>query len=85
VHGLTTVAVVGTAEGAAALLDQTRGIYVPSGIIAASPAGANDDLVLFADRDSRGSAAAAYVCRGQVCDAPVITPDALAAQLSAGA
>jgi uncharacterized protein YyaL (SSP411 family) len=83
VNGITAVAVVGTPEGTGALLDQARSVYLPSSITAASADGANDDLALFSERDSRGAAAAAYVCRGQVCDAPVTTPGDLAVQLGA--
>jgi uncharacterized protein YyaL (SSP411 family) len=83
VNGITAVAVVGTAQGADEMVSRASGVYLPSGLIATSPEEVNGDLALFAERDARGAFAAAYVCRGQVCDAPVTTPAALMDQLSA--
>ena len=83
VHGITAIAVVGTPEGAAEMLVHAQRTYVPSGITVSSAPGANEDLSLFAQRDARGAAAAAYVCRGQVCDAPVTTPSELDERLAA--
>jgi uncharacterized protein YyaL (SSP411 family) len=46
-------------------------------------AGAPDAAPLLAERPLVDDGPAAYVCRGTVCDAPVTTPDALIAALSA--
>jgi hypothetical protein len=83
VNGATAVAVVGTPDGTAALLATSAGAYLPATIVAATAEGANQDLALFEHRDARGSAAAAYVCRGPVCDAPATTPAELVARLAA--
>jgi uncharacterized protein YyaL (SSP411 family) len=73
VNGATAVAVVGSPAGAAALLDVTHRAYLPGLIVGGAAERADHDLALFANRDARGAAAAAYVCRGQVCDAPATT------------
>jgi uncharacterized protein YyaL (SSP411 family) len=83
INGVTAIAVVGTPAGADALLTAARDVFLPGAIVAASPEGANGDLALFGERDARGTAAAAYVCRGPVCDVPVVTPAGLAERLSA--
>ncbi len=82
VHGATAVAVVGTVAGRDALLAQAERVFLPSAIVAGSPEGANADLALFEGRDARGAEAAAYICRGPVCDAPASTPAELDARLS---
>ena len=81
VNGATAIAVVGDADEAAELLAAVTDVYVPGIIVAASAPRANDDLALFAQRDARGAGAAAYVCRGPVCDAPVTTASALVESL----
>jgi uncharacterized protein YyaL (SSP411 family) len=81
VHGATAIAIVGTDGDAAGMLAAVADVYVPNVIIAASAPHANDDLALFAQRDARGAGAAAYVCRGPVCDAPVTSASALAESL----
>ena len=43
-----------------------------------------DGVPLLADRPLVDGKAAAYVCRGYVCDRPVTSPDDLVAALSAG-
>jgi hypothetical protein len=81
VHGATAVAAVGTPFGTSELLTATNRVYLPSVIVGASAPGENQDLALFAQRDVRGAAAAVYVCRGQVCDAPATTRAELADRL----
>jgi uncharacterized protein YyaL (SSP411 family) len=81
VHGMTAVALVGTPERTGEMLSAINGTYIPAALIAASGDGENADLALFEHRDARGSGAAAYVCRGQVCDAPVTAPAELASRL----
>ena len=44
--------------------------------------GEGSDVPLLADRGLVGGAAAAYVCRGMVCERPVTTAAELAAQLA---
>ena len=78
IHGATAVAVVGSETGAAKLLAPVRETYLPSAIVAATTLGTNTDLALFANRDTRGAPAAAYVCRGPVCDAPATTAEEVA-------
>ena len=73
VNGATAIAAVGTTAGAAKLLAATSSVYLPALIVGATTSDAGHDLALFANRDARGAAAAAYVCRGQVCDAPATT------------
>jgi hypothetical protein len=73
VNGATAIAVVGTAAGAAELLTATIRAYLPALIVGAAVEDADHDLAFFANRDARGAAAAAYLCRGQVCDAPATT------------
>lgn len=82
VNGATAVAVVGEPSAAAALLEPASSTWLPGLIVGATPAGENVDLAIFANRDSRGAAAAAYVCRGPVCDAPATTPAEVRGQLS---
>jgi hypothetical protein len=77
VHGATAVAVVGDSDAATALLSEVNRKFLPSAIVAASEGQRDADLALFAGRDARGSGAAAYVCRGPVCDAPATTLDEL--------
>jgi uncharacterized protein YyaL (SSP411 family) len=83
VHGIVAVAVVGTDTAASALLEQANRAFLPSSLTAASAVGENGDLAIFANRDARGAAAAAYVCRGEVCDAPATSSSELGARLAA--
>lgn len=64
----------GDRASAAELLAEARA-EAPGGaiIVAAEP----DSIPLLADRPPVDDAAAAYVCRGSVCDLPVTTAEAL--------
>jgi uncharacterized protein YyaL (SSP411 family) len=83
--GLREVAIVVPAddEGRAALLDVVRRRHVPGTVVAAAEP--DDEAVrkvpLLADRGLVGGRAAAYVCRSHVCEAPVVEPEVLSAQL----
>ncbi|HEY2771072.1 MAG TPA: thioredoxin domain-containing protein [Solirubrobacteraceae bacterium] len=72
------VAIVGPADQAAELLRVVRGSYRPHLILAA---GAPDGVPLLEGRTPVDGQAAAYVCEHFVCQAPVTSPDELAAAL----
>jgi uncharacterized protein len=72
------VAIVGPGPEAAELLRVVRGAYRPHVVLAA---GAADGVPLLAGRAPVDGHAAAYVCEHFVCQAPVTSPDALAAAL----
>src|SRR5690606_31316994 len=78
-HGPTAVAIATNDRAAADLLTEAR-TAAPGGalVLAAEP----DSVPLLADRPPVDGAAAAYVCRGSVCDLPVTTVDALRESLS---
>ena len=82
VHGASAVAVVGSGSTANDMTVTANRTYLPAGIVARAANGTDQDLSLFAERDSRTGAAAAYVCRGHVCDAPATTPAELAERLA---
>jgi uncharacterized protein YyaL (SSP411 family) len=75
------VAVLGSGPGFDALVSVVRGAYRPHVVLAG---GVSDDgaVPLLAGRSPIDGAAAAYVCEGFICKAPVTDPGALAAQLS---
>ncbi|MEV6874722.1 thioredoxin domain-containing protein [Amycolatopsis sp. NPDC051128] len=75
--GPVQVAVVGADP--ALRLAAARGIHGGGIVLAGEPDAPG--VPLLADRPLVDGAAAAYVCRGYVCDRPVTTPEALAAQL----
>jgi uncharacterized protein YyaL (SSP411 family) len=75
--GPVQVAVVGADP--ALLLAAARGVHGGGIVLAGDPDAPG--VPLLADRPLVGGAAAAYVCRGYVCDRPVTTSEALAAQL----
>jgi len=82
--GPLQVAVVGTGPDdaeAAALLAVTRAAPSP-GLVLAHGSPDEPDQPLLAQRPLVGGRAAAYVCRGFVCDAPVTDVDALRAALA---
>jgi uncharacterized protein YyaL (SSP411 family) len=81
VRGVTAVAIVGSEKGIRALESIATQPFVPGAIVARTRDGENADLAIFRDRTARGDEAAAYVCRGAVCDAPVTSGDELTAQL----
>ena len=70
------VAIVGPEP--APLLDVVRGAYRPHLVLAG---GRGDGVPLLKDRAPVDGRAAAYVCEHFICQAPVTTPDALAAAL----
>ncbi len=77
------VAIVGEGADAEALLDVVRGSYQPHLVLAGGPGGGSDPAVpLLRDRPLVEGRAAAYVCEGFVCRAPVTEPAELAAALS---
>jgi uncharacterized protein YyaL (SSP411 family) len=65
--------------GRSRLLSTARHL-APGGAIVIG--GEVDSSELLAGRDRIGGRDAAYVCRGQVCDLPVTTPEELATALS---
>ena len=85
VHGATEVAIVGARgdAGFESLVRETASRYLPSLVLAAG--GGGDPLPLLRDRGMLGARATAYVCRGYVCDAPVVDARALGAQLERAA
>jgi uncharacterized protein YyaL (SSP411 family) len=90
VHGATEVAIVGTRGEAdfESLARETASRYLPSLVLAAGSAGAADaseHVPLLRDRGMIDGRAAAYVCRGNVCDAPVSDARALGEQLERAA
>jgi hypothetical protein len=74
------VAVVGSGPDAQALLDVVRASYRPHLVLAAG-AGDTPPVELLRDRPLVDGGAAAYVCEGFVCRAPVTEPEALRAAL----
>jgi uncharacterized protein len=72
------VAIVGPPVDAAELLRVVRGTYRPHVVLAAGPA---DGVPLLRGREPVNGRAAAYVCEHFVCQAPVTSPEALAAAL----
>jgi hypothetical protein len=81
VAGPYEVAVVGEPTGRAELERVARSSVAPGLVVVAGSPG-QPGVPLLADRPLLGGAAAAYVCRGFVCAAPVSDPDALRAALS---
>ena len=82
------VAVVGEGPARDALAAVVRGSYRPHLVLAGGPgddapgAGARTSVPLLSDRPLVQDRAAAYVCEGFVCQAPVTDPDALEAALA---
>jgi uncharacterized protein len=72
------VAIVGPSSEAGELLRVVRGTYRPHLVLAAGRA---DGVPLLEGREPVDGHAAAYVCEHFVCQAPVTTPDELAAAL----
>jgi uncharacterized protein YyaL (SSP411 family) len=86
VHGATEVAILGAKgePGFEALVRETATRYLPSLVLAAG-AGTSMTLPLLRDRGLIDGRAAAYVCRGNVCDAPVTDALSLGEQLERSA
>ncbi|GAA1969991.1 thioredoxin domain-containing protein [Terrabacter lapilli] len=82
VAGPLQVAVVGRGEEADALERVARRSPSPGLVVVRGEPDAPGSPLL-ADRPLVEGRAAAYVCRGMVCDLPATTPEALAAQLDA--
>ena len=80
--GPLQVAVAGSGPRADALVRTARASTSPGLVVVAGDPD-TPGVPLLADRPLRGGGPAAYVCRGFVCDAPVTTPDELAARLGA--
>jgi hypothetical protein len=74
------LAVVGPEPGMHRLLEVVRSEYRPEVFVA--PGGDGETVPLLAGRDPVGGEAAAYLCRGFVCDAPVTDPATLRAALA---
>ncbi|SDX58953.1 hypothetical protein SAMN05216215_1012190 [Saccharopolyspora shandongensis] len=82
-HGPLQVAVVGEADDAdrAALIAAARR-HAPGGAVALAGEPEATRVPLLAERPLVGGAAAAYVCRGYVCDRPVTTTEDLVESLT---
>ncbi|GLY64410.1 thioredoxin domain-containing protein [Amycolatopsis taiwanensis] len=80
--GPIQVAVVGPEPAAWAELRETAARKAPGGAVVL--AGTPDSAPLLADRPLVDGGAAAYVCRGYVCDRPVSTPEALSLAVNIG-
>ena len=83
VHGFVEVAIVGEPDDArfAALAAEVGARYVPALAMAGGPASSAEGIGLLADREARGGAPTAYLCRGYTCEAPVTDARAFAEQL----
>ncbi len=75
------IAIVGDGPAAEALLEVARRHRPLRAVLAAAPA-ATGEVALLADRDLVGGAPAAYVCEQMACQAPITSPEDLAAALS---
>ncbi len=80
-HGPLQVAVAGEADADRAVLVDAARRHAPGGSVAVAGEPEASGVPLLADRPLVGGAAAAYVCRGFVCDRPVTTVDDLVAML----
>jgi uncharacterized protein len=76
------VAVVGHADGGRDALTAHARQLAPGGTVIVAGEPDAPGVPLLADRPLLGGAAAAYVCRGFVCDRPVTTREELAASLA---
>jgi uncharacterized protein len=83
VDGPLEVAVVGEVDDPAyrALLREARSAPRPGLVVAAGPPDGDRPVPLLEGRGLVGGRAAAYVCRGMVCDRPVTTVEEVAALL----
>jgi hypothetical protein len=88
VHGAAEVAIVGARGGEdfEALVRETGTRYLPSLVLAAGASPSTvAEIPLLRDRPAIGGRASAYVCRDNVCDAPVTDARALGEQLERAA
>jgi uncharacterized protein YyaL (SSP411 family) len=84
VNGAVELALVGDPadERFSALAAETRERYLPALALAGgAPGPATAGVGLLDQRDARGGAPTAYVCRNYACDEPVTVPRALGEQL----
>jgi uncharacterized protein len=82
IDGPVEVAIVGPSEASRSALVEVARRAVPGGGVLVQGTPDQPGMPLLAGRPLIGGAAAAYVCRGFVCDRPVTDPDELAAQLN---
>ena len=75
------VALIGSADELAPLLEVVRSRYRPFQVIAASRDEGKPSIALLENRPKVGGHGTAYVCRRFVCQTPVTSPKALAEQL----
>jgi uncharacterized protein YyaL (SSP411 family) len=75
------IALIGSDEEIAPLLDAAREGYRPFQVVAAGEGGAEGGVPLLENRTQIDGKATAYVCRRFVCQAPVTDPQELARQL----
>ncbi|SDP18942.1 hypothetical protein SAMN04487905_102322 [Actinopolyspora xinjiangensis] len=80
-HGPLQIAVVGPDDNGRAELIGTARRHAPGGAVAVAGEPESAEIPLLADRGVLEGSAAAYVCRGYVCDRPVTTVDELLATL----
>jgi hypothetical protein len=89
-QGPKEIAIAGSADDAAPLLEAIHGAYVPNKVLAFLDPNAADAeslqkrIPLLAAKKPVDGKAAAYVCKDFACKAPVTTPDALLEQLGVG-
>lgn len=81
------VAIIGQPESheVRSLLEQIYSRFLPNKVVAVSESGdssASDTIALLKDKTAVGGKATAYVCRNYACQAPVTTPEELAAQIA---
>jgi len=82
--GPVQVAIAGPESTTRDLLRAVAARRAPGGTVVLAGDPDADGVPLLADRPAVDGQAAAYVCRGYVCERPVTSPDGLVAALSAG-
>jgi uncharacterized protein YyaL (SSP411 family) len=78
--GPVEIAIVGSPEGRRPLIDVVHRSFRPGAFVAVGDGASDEGIPLLRDRPATGGAAA-YVCRGFVCDAPEMDPARLASVL----
>ncbi len=83
VNGAVEVAIAGRpgSKSFTALEHEVAVNYVPSLVLAGGSFGESDRIKLLEGRETRGSAATAFVCRSYACEEPAASPELLAEQL----